>query len=218
MPPVSERTASAADHGLAESEERIDERERLARDLHDRVIQRLFATSLSLQATATLSTDARVAGRIDAAIDDLDATIREIRTVVFALQRGRRPDDLRDAALDLCRASARVLGFEPAVGFDGPVDTLTSDEVADDLLATLREALANVARHAGASAVRVDLSATGMLELRVTDDGRGLPDGVALLGDGLRNMAARAERWGGPLEIAPAEPNGTTVRWRVPLD
>lgn len=215
---MSERTASAADHDAAESEERIDERERLARDLHDRVIQRLFATSLSLQATATLSTDARVAGRIDAAIDDLDATIREIRTVVFALQRGRRPDDLRDAALDLCRASARVLGFEPAVGFDGPVDTLTSDEVADDLLATLREALANVARHAGASAVRVDLSAAGMLELRVTDDGRGLPDGVALRGDGLRNMAARAERWGGTLEIAPAEPSGTTVRWRIPLD
>lgn len=199
------------------SDDRVDERERVARDLHDRVIQRLFATSLSLQATASLVSDERVERRLESAIDDLDETIREIRTVVFALQRGRRPDDLRDAVLDLCHASTRVLGFAPTVGLGGPVDTLTSDDVADDLLATLREALANVARHAGATRVRVDLDATDALELRVTDDGRGLPHTTDGLGDGIRNMAARAHRWGGTLDVGPAEPTGTTLSWRVPL-
>lgn len=200
-----------------ESEDRLDERERVACDLHDRVIQRLFATSLALQATATLSTDDRGAGRIERAVDDLDEAIREIRTVVFALQRGQHRDGLRDAALEICRGSARVLGFEPSLVFDGPVDTLTSDEIAADLLATLREALANVARHAAATTVRVVLDATGDLELRVADDGLGADATSSGVGDGLRNMAARAERWGGELSIAPGTPRGTTIRWRIPL-
>ncbi len=203
--------------GAAESDDRIDERVRVARDLHDRVVQRLFATSLALQATATLSADEHIVARIERAIAELDEAIREIRTVVFALQRGPHPSGLRDATLDLCHGSSRVLGFEPTLIFGGPLDTLTSDEVAADLLATMREALANVARHAEATAVRVSLDATDHLELRVEDNGLGTTSTPSGIGDGLRNMAARAERWGGALTVEPGSHKGTTVRWRIPF-
>src|SRR5690606_13967824 len=133
-------------------------RERRARDLHDTVIQRLFATGMSLQGAARLVTsdpDAAVA-RIEGAVDDLDLTVKHIRTAIFGLEQTRGPDDgLRNRVLSLARESAGPLGFDPRVLLDGPVDTAVDERTGTELLATLREALSNVARHARASRVEV---------------------------------------------------------------
>ena len=200
----------------------FEDRERIARDLHDTVIQRLFATGLSLQGTGALirrEPETAVA-RIEAAVDDLDETVKHIRTAIFALEASRPHDEgLRDRVLALCREAAGALGFEPRVLFDGPLDSIVDDELAVDLLATLREALSNVARHAGAGTVDVALSVgAGALSLRVADDGLGFPDGGATGdGHGLDNMSARARRHGGELEFANGSPTGTELCWRVPL-
>ena len=200
----------------------FEDRERIARDLHDTVIQRLFATGLSLQGTgALIRRDPDTAeARIEAAVDDLDETVKHIRTAIFALEASRPHDEgLRDRVLTLCREAAGALGFEPRVLFDGPLDSSVDDDVAVDLLATLREALSNVARHAGAGEVDVALTvAAGVLSLRVADDGAGMPHGGAKGdGHGLDNMTARARRHGGELDVAPGPSGGTELCWRVPL-
>jgi signal transduction histidine kinase len=125
---------------------------------------------------------------------------------------------VRNRVLDLVRESAAVLGLEPTVLFDGPVDTSTPEPVANDLLAALREALSNVARHAAASRVEVELVIDGAdLVLRVTDDGVGPPAPDQPRGSGLDNMEARAARRDGSLDITAATPQGTVVEWRVPV-
>jgi signal transduction histidine kinase len=198
----------------------LEERDRIARDLHDTVIQRLFATGLSLQAGASIvgtDPDAAVA-RIETAVDDLDTTIKQIRTTIFGLQASAMTAHaLRDRVLEIVREAARSLGTDPRVFFDGPVDTAVSDEVTGDLVATLREALSNVARHARATRVDVELVADSDVRLRVTDDGIGPPPPEARAGHGLRNMQARAARHGGTFELRRAEPNGSVLEWTVPL-
>jgi signal transduction histidine kinase len=199
----------------------FEDRERIARDLHDTVIQRLFATGLSLQGTGPLirrDADTAVA-RIETAVDDLDETVKHIRTAIFALESSRpQEDSIRDHVLALSREAAGALGFEPRVLFDGPIDSAVPDAIGADLLATLREALSNVARHAGASRVDVALTANAdELTLRVTDDGSGMPAVRRAGGHGLTNMAARARRHGGDLVVTPAEPSGSDLCWRVPL-
>jgi signal transduction histidine kinase len=198
----------------------VDERERIARDLHDTVIQRLFATGLSLQRTARIvSTDADGAvTRIEAAVDDLDLTVKHIRSAIFELESSRVSSSggLRDRVLGLGREAAGALGFEPRCFFEGPVDSAVADDVAGDLLATLREALSNVARHAGATRVDVEVVVTGQVVLRVVDDGRGpAPDGPR--GHGLDNMESRAARRGGRFDLRAGLPAGTIVEWLVPL-
>lgn len=198
----------------------MEDRERIARDLHDTVIQRLFATGLSLQGTAPLVTrdPATAISRIESAVDDLDETVKRIRSAIFALETTRSTGPgLRDKVLTLCRESTGALGFEPRVLFDGPIDAAATDEVAADLLATLREALSNVARHAQAS--RVDVSVVvddDHLTVEVTDDGTGMP-AVRGGGHGLSNMATRASRHDGMFEHRPGPSLGTTIVWRVPL-
>jgi signal transduction histidine kinase len=197
----------------------LDDRERIARDLHDTVIQRLFATGLSLQATTRLvhaDPDA-AAARVEAAVDDLDLTVKHIRSAIFGLESKRQTaDGLRDRVLSLTREAAGALGFEPTVLFDGPVDTGVSDHVATELVATLREALSNVARHARATRVEVDVEAGSEVTLRVVDDGVGPPAADAPRGNGLRNMAARAEKLGGRFELGPGPAGGTELVWRAP--
>lgn len=196
----------------------FEDRERIARDLHDTVIQRLFATGMSLQAAADLMPD-EIAPRIHYAIDELDTTIREIRSTIFALETARRRDmGVRADVLGLVRESSRGLGYEPHVTFDGAIDSLLSEEVGEHLLSTLREALSNVARHARATRADVSISTSGgVLHLRVADDGVGMPQESTLRGLGLRNMAERARGLGGSLEISSPARGGTVMDWRVPL-
>ena len=200
----------------------LEDRERIARDLHDSVIQRLFATGLSLQGAAGFirTNPAAAAERVEGAVDDLDLTVKQIRSAIFGLEpmsRGTQ-SGVRNQVLDLVRESGPALGFEPTVLFDGPVDSSTPDGLAGDVLATLREALSNVARHARASRVDVAVAVDdGNLVLRVTDDGIGPPVSDQPRGHGLDNMAARATRRGGSFDIRAASTNGTVVEWRVPV-
>lgn len=198
----------------------MEDRERIARDLHDTVIQRLFATGLSLQGTASLVTrDQETAvSRIEKAVDDLDETVKQIRSSIFALETTRATGPgLRDRVLTLCRESTGALGFEPRVFFDGPVDAVATAELAADLLATLREALSNVARHAQASRVDVSVVVDEQdLTVEVADDGTGIPLERVGGGNGLDNMAARAAGHHGAFEHRPGTSSGTTIIWRVP--
>ena len=203
----------------------VEDRARIARDLHDTVIQRLFATGLSLQGTAMLiPTDpARATDRVEAAVDDLDVTVKQIRSAIFGLEaRGPQAEataaGVRSQVLDLVREARPLLAHEPTVLFEGPVDAATPAEVVPDLLATLREALSNVGRHAHADHVEVRLAVSGGdLVLRVCDDGVGPPGPDVPRGRGLANMAARAEGRAGSLDLAATGESGTALTWRVPL-
>ncbi len=198
-----------------------DDRARIGRDLHDTVIQRLFATGLALQGAQVLcgADPAEAARRIDAAVDDLDLTVKHIRSVIFGLDASRRGESgMRDRILALTQEAAGPLGFGPRVAFEGLVDTLVPEHVQTDLLATLREALANAARHAAAHTVDVRVQAsTEEVELTVRDDGRG---GAATRsgGRGLRNMHTRAERLGGSCTVEDGPDGGTVLTWRVPVE
>lgn len=195
----------------------LEDRERIAQDLHDTVIQRLFATGLSLQGAARLAQRPEVAGRIQAAVEDLDETVKHIRTVIFGLETARlRGAGVRNQILTVAREAAGALGFQPHITFDGPVDAAVSDEVATELLGTMREALSNVARHAGATAVHVDVVAAADVLLRIRDNGRGLGEVPEGGGYGLRNMRRRAEGLGGRFGVGSADGGGTLVEWRVP--
>ncbi|WP_420883985.1 GAF domain-containing protein [Micromonospora sp. CPCC 205547] len=192
----------------------LEDRERIARDLHDVVIQRLFATGLQLQSGA-MNARPEVAKRINAAVDDLDATIRDIRRTIFEL-RTPMSAALRTEIREAVDVAAASLGFRPAVELDGPIDSAVPDAVRPDLTAVLRETLSNAVRHAEASrvavAVRVD---AGRVEVTVTDDGKGC-DPAAARG-GLVNLRERAERHGGEFEVRPVHPHGTELSWCVPL-
>ena len=197
----------------------VEDRDRIARDLHDTVIQRLFATGMSLQGAIRLirSDPASAAERVESAVDDLDLTVKHIRTAIFGLEAAHARDDgLRARILSLAHEAAGLLGFEPRVLLDGPLDTGVSPAVADELVATLREALSNVARHAQATKVDVEVLVESEVCLRVQDNGTGPADTAPRTGKGLTNMAARAERLGGTLRVDPAPSRGTLLVWRVP--
>jgi signal transduction histidine kinase len=197
----------------------LADRDRIGRELHDTVVQRLFAVGLAMHGTMRLASNPEVTARLEQHVDDLDSTIREIRTAIFELETARssRPS-LRREVLDLVAQSSRVLGFEPTVRFAGPIDVLVQPKMAGHLLAVLREALSNVARHAGAAHVEVTVQADSDLLLEVTDDGRGTvqaPGGSG--GNGLRNMMNRAQELGGHATVAPGIDRGTRMQWIVPL-
>ncbi|MCD6639452.1 MAG: GAF domain-containing protein [Nocardioides sp.] len=193
----------------------ISDRERIARDLHDIVIQRLFATGLQLQGVSAITSVPEVAARIDAAVGDLDDTIKAIRGTIFELQ-DRTGDSLRGEIRSLVKDYVPILGFTPAVRTSGPIDTAVPAELGTQLLAVLREAISNVARHALADTAQVDLVVNqDRLELRVADDGVGVPDEVSE--SGLRNARRRAVDLGGSMEISRVGTRGTVLTWRVPL-
>ena len=193
----------------------ISDRERIARDLHDVVIQRLFATGLQLQGISMLAGDSDIAERVERAVDDLDLTIKDIRGTIFELQN-RQGSSLRQEIRTLVRDYVPVLGFAPTVRTTGPVDTAVPPEVSAHLIAVLREAVSNVARHALADRAEVELEVTDHeLVLTVSDDGSGIPPGRAE--SGLRNVRRRASELGGSMQLRANDPRGTVLTWRVPL-
>jgi two-component system sensor histidine kinase DevS len=196
----------------------VDDRERIARDLHDTVIQRLFAVGLSLQAALTRVVNDAAVERIQLAIDEIDVTIRDIRSSIFALHTHRPfAASARDDILAIGREAGRALGFEPTVRFDGPVDSVTTDEMLEHALATLREALSNVTRHAHASTVNIDLVVDAhRFLLRVRDDGIGIRSPA--VGNGLRNMLQRATALGGTCKITRSSADGgVQIEWQIPV-
>ena len=198
----------------------LEDRERIARDLHDTVIQRLFAIGLGLQASVRLITDPKALDRVTTAIDDLDITVREVRAAIFELHSARLPGrSVRQEFLALCAEASRGLGFEPVVRFDGPIDTAVDESLADDLFAVAREALSNVARHAHAASVEVSIDVRGgSLTVHVTDDGVGIDPDHSTGGRGVTNLQTRAANAGGSLTITPRAGGGTRVVWSVPID
>jgi len=218
---VTERQAITAELMAAHDELTLaDDRERIARDLHDTVIQRLFAVGLSLQGALVAARGEPALGeRIERAVDEIDGTIRDIRTAIFSLHTDRLTGTgLRDEVLIATREAARALGFEPRVVFDGPVDTVTSEAVREHLVPTLREALSNVIKHAGANRVSVTVAVIGdEIALEVSDDGDGVDLRASVKGgNGIGNMRNRAEALGGACEVRARESGGTTLEWRVP--
>jgi len=194
----------------------LEDRERIARDLHDVVIQRLFATGLQLQSAARLAARPEVTTRISGAVDDLDITIRDIRSAIFELHTPLNAT-LRAEIRATVDAAAASLGFRPELRLDGPIDSAVPEELHPDLLAVLREALSNAVRHARAGAVEVAIEAAGgRLSLVVADNGVGLP-GPPDERSGLANMRQRAERHGGTLVVGPGPAGGTRVDWSVPV-
>jgi signal transduction histidine kinase len=196
----------------------IEDRERIARDLHDSVIQRLFAIGLLLQGLGARIDDPEVAGRLERAVDDLDDTVRHIRTTIFELQRRRLPGrSVRQELLDLVAEAGEQLGTSPLVHFDGPIDSVVPAPIADHLLAVAREALTNVVKHARTPKVEVSLTAReNGVTLTILDEGIGLPEGAGG-GHGLPNLRSRAEELGGMCSIERRDPVGTEVVWSVPL-
>jgi signal transduction histidine kinase len=200
----------------------LEDRDRIARDLHDLVIQRLYATGMSLEGTMPMITRPEVASRITNAVDAMDETIKEIRATIFQLQTPEAVTGpgLRGEILALVDEMTDMLGFAPSLRLGAGLGGDIRPEVAEQALAALREALSNAARHAHASQVdvTVDAGSDGMLTVQVTDDGTGIPaEGRR---SGLRNLADRAEKLGGELRLEPADPDaskpGTRLEWRVP--
>ncbi len=192
----------------------FEDRDRIGRDLHDLVIQRLFAIGLSLQSTGSMVDRPEARGRLDTAVDDLDATIKDIRRSIFALGSTDDAADIQAEVTRLCERATATLKFRPVLRFEGPVRALVSAEVAPELLAVLAEALSNAAKHAAAGSVTVIVSATDEVRLTVVDDGRGLPPDVTE--SGLSNMRLRAERLGGTFGVESRPGGGTTLTWAVP--
>jgi signal transduction histidine kinase len=205
---LHQRVAEAAVH---------EDRARLARDLHDTVIQRLFAVGLSLQSIAGSAAATGLTERLDTAISDIDDTIRQIRSSIFELASTQV--GLRASILSLVRELKAVVGFEVQVTFDGPVDSTISDQIAEELMATVREAVTNIARHAHASEAKVMLSvADGLCRLQVIDNGNGVDEGKASEGGlGLSNLRLRAVKLGGHLIIERRASSGSSLSWQVPV-
>ena len=204
----------------------VEERERIGRDLHDTVIQRLFAAGLELQALAARygDSDRQLSASLGATVDGLDATISQIRATIFALQ----PPDLSDDGTpvveaarvyklvsDVVEESARVLGFIPDLLMPGDPERPVPRDIAAHMLAVVREALTNVARHAGASSVVVEVEIGEEFVVRVSDDGTGLPAVMESGGNGLRNMRERARAVGGQLLADAGPEGGTVIEWLV---
>ncbi|HET9303400.1 MAG TPA: GAF domain-containing protein [Propionibacteriaceae bacterium] len=193
----------------------LEDRDRIASDLHDHVIQRLFAAGLSLQGLASTANDEVLEQRLTRTVDELDETIRQIRTTIFALQEDS-PKSLRGTALEVVDQLGRLLPVRPDVQLVGPLDIMSDDVIIGDVAAVLRESLTNVAKHAQATKIRVHVQADGQrLTLTVTDNGVGL--GQSTRRSGLANLNRRAERHGGEFDVRNAPEGGLRLQWSIPL-
>ena len=194
------------------------DRDRIARQLHDLVIQRLFATGMSLQAATAMMPQGSAATRVGQAVDALDDTIKDIRSSIFMLQTHPASDakiGLRAQIMTVTDEITPGLGFTPSLRLDGSLDTTVADDITEDMLIALREGLSNAARHARASRVDVTVTAGTHLTLIVQDDGTGIGDNSRR--SGLANLRHRAEALGGQLKLGQPENGGTRLEWRVPL-
>jgi signal transduction histidine kinase len=201
-----------------EDQERLtlfEDRDRIGRDLHDLVIQRLFAVGLSLQGAGRLTVDPDLAGRLEQAVDDLDGTIKDIRRTIFALGSLDATADVQTEITRLVDRAAATLKFRPTLRLEGPVRTFIGAALAPDVLAVLGESLSNASRHADATSVDVLVSVGDQVVVQVTDDGKGFDDQVAE--SGLRNMRQRALKLGGVLTVRSSLGEGTTLTWSVPV-
>ncbi len=192
-----------------------EDHERIARDLHDTVLQRMFAVGLRLQGLQGTLADPAAAQTIDDAVSQIDDSIRELRGVIFGLEYGHdRLGGLEGEILAVAAEASRSLGFKPEVVIEGQLDGADS-ALRHELIGVLRELLSNVSRHACASAVKVECAAGPPVRLRVTDDGIGLPT-QPVQGNGIGNLTARAESLGGSFTLTPASGHGTVATWSVP--
>jgi len=198
-----------------------EERDRLARDLHDTVIQRLFAIGLSLQSMVATPNGERNTDRLTATIADIDDTIRQVRTSIFELGTDGSGRGVREGILTLLQELKPVVGFDIRADFEGPVDTGITDRVAEHLLAVLREAVTNIGRHARADSATVSVRANdGWCVLTVTDDGCGMSGSGSDdrgLGLGLANLSRRADKLHGRFDVESPASGGTVLTWQVPL-
>ena len=196
-----------------------EDRDRVARDLHDTVIQRIFSVTLSLQSMAGAAAAAGMGDRLTAAVSDLDATIRQVRSTIYELGSARLDQGVRHNVLSLVRDLNPVLGFEARVSFDGPVDSAIPDELIEHLLATVREAVTNIGRHAQATEASVVVRVrNGLCELQVTDNGIGLQQTKTTGGGlGLVNLRRRAEKLHGHFLVENRSEGGTSLIWQVPI-
>nr|WTB29085.1 GAF domain-containing protein [Streptomyces sp. NBC_00830] len=198
----------------------LEDRDRIARDLHDLAIQRLFATGMTLQSVVRFVDHPQASERLLRAVDDLDETIKIIRSTIFGLRArgpGRAGQGLRVRTATAVEQAACTLGFQPSLRMGGLIDTDVPAEIAEQVIAVLGEALSNVARHARATSVDISLVVgEGALNLVVSDNGVGMPeDGGSR--SGLDNLARRAEKLGGEMSVGASGKGGTRVSWRVPL-
>jgi signal transduction histidine kinase len=191
----------------------LEERSRIAADLHDHVIQRLFAAGLGLQAISARITEPTARAKLADQVTSLDEAILAIRTAVFALTpQAHETTPLRHRILDLISELAPVLTFAPRAVFSGPVDSVISAELADDVLGVLREGLTNVAKHAEASDTTVSLAVLAdAVTLEISDDGVGLRDSGRK--SGVANIRRRAERWNGTATFSARDGGGTVLTW-----
>jgi signal transduction histidine kinase len=195
----------------------FEDRDRIARDLHDLVIQRLYATGMSLEGLAARMGGSEHGRRLSSAVDALDETIRELRSAIFSLHArpGEQEAGLRARILEVTDEAVAALGFAPELRMSGRLDGQVPADAAEHLLSALREALSNAARHASATKVEVTVKAGRELILLVRDDGTGLKQSTRR--SGLANLAERAALLGGTIRTGPADGGGTQLEWRVPL-
>ena len=214
----------AARRADAERLSLFEDRDRIARDLHDLVIQRLYATGMSLEGAMPMITRPELKTRVSNAVDAMDDTIKDIRATIFALQARDHADaqpDIRASIVGVVDEMTPMLSFAPSLRLGPGLPEQVTGEIGEHVLAALREALSNAARHAQASRVDiiVEVAEDGMLTVQVTDDGVGIPDGGRR--SGLRNLADRASELGGELHLGPADEGadrpGTRLDWRVPI-
>ena len=203
-------------HALHEQNLLFTDRERIARDLHDLVIQRLFAAGLSIQSLRRYTPDPVAHERIAAVTTELDDTIRKLRDTIYSLRTGENQEPLTGRILKVAEETSRGYAVVPNVAFSGPVDGTVREDVAGHMLSVLSEGLSNAARHSGAADIRVAVTASSDdVELVISDNGRGFEEPA--LTSGLANMRHRAEMLGGSCNIDSEPGKGTRVRWRVGL-
>lgn len=197
----------------------IEDRDRMARDLHDTVVQHLYAVGLSLETIAREASAVEVAERLGMLVSDIGSAIRQVRSSIYELGMDAEDPGARAGIVGLVRSLRAMIGFDVGVSFEGPVDAVISQSLTEQLLATIREAVTNVGRHAQASEASVTVSvANGVCRLRVVDNGRGIdPTLDRLDGLGLGNLRRRAEKLHGGMELARLPSGGTVLTWEVPI-
>jgi PAS domain S-box-containing protein len=215
---MTERRRTQAELAAAHGERQLlADRERIARDLHDIVVQRIFAAGMAIQSATTAVTDSAVTGRLNRAVSELDTAVHDIRTSIFTLRRD--PADtasLRGRLLDIGTQMRDALGFLPAFHFDGLVDLVIGEHVADHLYAVVHEALANIAKHAHATTASITVTADQrQVSLVISDNGQGIRESGRR--SGLDNLQQRAAELGGTFEVRSTPDAGTHLLWTVPL-